>query len=1077
MITENISIKGASVPFTDYLQALRGKPSDQSTEHTYRADLEKLLEAIAGGAFQIIHEPARSREGLGAPDFQVKSKGQILGYIETKSLGENLTKALKSAQIEKYKKLTHNLLLTNYLDWLWIRPDQDVVEVNLVSAGKLESKRFTPDAQKIAQLDQLLKRFFAQEPRPIGRADDLAEALAMRSHDLREFFNEELKRQQQEKRGNRLTGLYDTFHRNYQLTQLEFADAFAQMLAYGLFLARLNAEHPGKACEPLTLFNAASFIPTNFELIRELVGFLSELTKPEYKDVSWAVDEILSILNNLNVRALRQDLSFNHKPLSDKREEAELFKKDPYVYFYEDFLGKYDAKLRKAKGVYYTPPPVVGFIIRAIHDLLKETFGLTDGLAAPRVTLLDFATGTGTFLLAAFQQIFDELPQGSGKREKLIQTHLLKDFYGFEYLMAPYTIAHLKLSQFLKSQGYDLHADERLQVYLANTLEALPPQEELFMPALSHESKQAHAIKKKPILVITGNPPYSGHSQNNGEWMRDLLKGKDTLHTPARKTDNYFEVDGQSLGERNPKWLNDDYVKFIRFAQWKMEQVDEGIVGIITNHSWLDNPTFRGMRQSLMKTFNQIYILDLHGNAKKKEVCPDGSKDENVFDIQQGVAIAIFIKKKGLSAKYSHADFWGLRKRKYIACTNNSLETIKWARLKPNKPFYFLSQQNEKGRKQYDTGWSVRDIFPLNNTGIVSKRDKIAFHFEQNTLIKVLKDFQNLPEEELKRKYEFKESRDGKVDFVKIHILEYGIEEKFLQKILYRPFDKRWTYYTDKSKGFLGWPVYDVMRHMLAGENVGLIATRVNRQVRLGYFFAANQLTDFHILDSAGDSTYLFPLYLYPEPGEQKGRKGELSFEEPNLQKKTENFSLEFRKFIDTKYKRRYTPEEIFGYIYAVLHAPGYREKYKEFLKSDFPRVPFVDDRKKFEKLSALGWELAETHLMRDGAINQLKRAYKNMGAYMGKGNDTVEYGKFALTGDKKLYINQDNYFANIPLDVWEFHIGGYQVIDKYLKSRKSRKLSLDEINTIETITQVLAFTIEQMKRIDSEFASTLVEK
>ena len=459
----------------------------------------------------------------------------------------------------------------------------------------------------------------------------------MRCHNLRDFLLEELERQDKENDEGRLHGLYASFKNDvfHELKLKEFADAFAQTLGYGLFLAKLNA---GERTD-VTLQNAKSYIPANFELIRELVDFLDELNREEYRGIKWLVEEILSILNTLDLTAIHEDLAFTKRQgrlFPPTEEERLLFTRDPYVYFYEDFLKAYDKDTRKARGVYYTPPPVVHFIIREVNDLLKDTFGIDQGLADhKRVTVLDFATGTGTFLLEVLHRIFETVPEGI--RAQVVKEHILKNLYGFEYLIAPYTVAHLKLSQFLNDKGYVMQRGERLNIYLTNTLEPIQPQANYLLPALSREVAAAQQIKDKPILVITGNPPYSGHSKNTGAWITALIN-------------TYKTVDGKPLGEKNPKWLQDDYVKFIRFAQWKMEQVEEGIVGIITNHSFLDNPTFRGMRQSLMQTFNRIYVLDLHGNRKKKESTPEGGKDENVFDIEQGVAISLLVKKERVVA-------------------------------------------------------------------------------------------------------------------------------------------------------------------------------------------------------------------------------------------------------------------------------------------------------------------------------------------------------------------------------------------------------------------------------------------
>jgi hypothetical protein len=620
-------------PFKPYFDSIKNLDIHDATEHTLRTSLENLLNTIAqqeNPKIKVIHEPKKDKSGLGAPDFKFKLNEAILGYLENKKIGENLDAILKSNQIAKYKQLSSNILLTNYLEWVWLKDGQIIQRETLCYASDVGHHKAKLDPGKAEKTAHIIANFFSSPPEKIARAKVLALALARRCHELRDFLFHELERQRKDHQEGKLYGLYGVFKKDvfHELELKEFADAFAQTLGYGLFLAKLNAGE-----QPVTLHNAKQFIPVNFELIRELVDFLDELEKDQYHGIKWLVEEILSIMNTLDLSAIHEDLAFTKRQgrlFAPTEEERLLFAKDPYVYFYEDFLKAYDKDTRKGRGVYYTPPPVVNFIIRAVNDILKRDFGISQGLAdRKRVTALDFATGTGTFLVEIVNSILDEVSEGI--RDQVIREHVLKNLYGFEYLIAPYTIAHLKLSQFLRDKGYTLQAGERLQIYLTNTLEPIEPQANWLLPALTREVEEAQKVKDQKILVITGNPPYSGHSKNNGTWISSLIE-------------DYKKVDGQPLGEKNPKWLQDDYVKFIRFAQWKMQQVPEGIVAIITNHSFLDNPTFRGMRQSLMQTFNRIYVLDLHGSTKKKERTPEGGKDENVFDIEQSVAISIFVK-------------------------------------------------------------------------------------------------------------------------------------------------------------------------------------------------------------------------------------------------------------------------------------------------------------------------------------------------------------------------------------------------------------------------------------------------
>jgi len=554
---------------------------------------------------------------------------------------------------------------------------------------------------------------------------------------LRDFLGEELVRQQREDTTGRLYDLFGIFRDQvfHELTLKEFADAFAQMLAYGLFLAKLNAGN-----KEVDLHNVKQFIPGSFRLIRELADFLDLLENEPYEDIRWVVEQILSITNGLDLAAIHEDLSFRHRKVrrglrAKSEEEARLFERDPFVYFYEGYLSRYDSKLRDARGVYYTPPPVVNFIVRAIDEILKdsELFGIREGLADhSRVTVLDFACGTGTFLLEVFERIFDNIGgTESGRADLIVREHFLENIFGFEYLIAPYTIAHLKLSQYLADRGHELKDSERLQIFLTNTLEPIEPQKSLLLPELTHEVEAAQEVKEKPILVITGNPPYSGHSRNMGPVARASV-------------DPYKFVDGEPLGERNPKWLQDDYVKFIRFAQMKMDSVDEGVVGVITNHSYLDNPTFRGMRRSLMETFDQIWILDLHGNARKKERAPDGDDDQNVFDIEQGVAIALFVKKPGAEKGVWHADLWGKRLGKYRSLFETAKGDVEWRLLSPITPFYLFIPQDQSAWAAYAEGKSINEIFATSSVGIVTARDKLTLHFERDNLISVIKDFSQL---------------------------------------------------------------------------------------------------------------------------------------------------------------------------------------------------------------------------------------------------------------------------------------------------------------------------------------------
>jgi predicted helicase len=1084
--------------FETYYTSLQSQNLNEVTEHTFRPALQKLLEEIAATPnIKILHE-GKQEGKFGRPDFKITSVEKTIGYVENKKINENLNKVLKSEQIQKYKQLSGNILLTNYIDWIWIKNDE-ITQVSLCRLSDIESKKAALEPGKAEAVLQVIKGFFSFAPEGIATPGKLADALAVRARLLKDFLLEELIKQAKENQTGRLYGLYATF-KDFVFSELsvsEFADAFAQNLTYGLFLAKLNAD-----TKELNLYNVKQFIPDSFQLIRELVGFLDELNNPEYKETRWIVNEVLDVMNSLDLPEIQKNLSFNKKA----KDADDFTIKDPYVYFYEDFLASYDKALRKAKGVYYTPPPVVNFIVRAIDDVLQDVFEISEGLAdRKQVTVLDFATGTGTFLIEILQQIFEKVTSPA-KRELIIREHILKNIYGFEYLIAPYTIAHLKLSQFLKENNYNLADNERFNIFLTNTLEPIDKQMKIpLLPALTKESREAQHVKDKPILVITGNPPYSINSKNNSLWIGNKIK-------------TYYQVDGKPLGERNPKALQDDYVKFIRFAQDKIDNVEQGLVAIITNHSFLDNPTFRGMRQSLMQTFDVMYFIDLHGNAKKKEQTPEGGRDENVFDIEQGVAVSIMIKSKGLKKQIFHTDFWGRRGEKYKISLASDLKNILWNELRPNSPFYLFEPQNQNYRKIYDSFFCIKkEIFRNDSMGVTSGDDKMFVSFNEEELGKRIQK-------------------------------EFGKTNKdYLKKYTYRVLDNRVIYYDTK---LIDRAREEIMNNLLT-SNYAVTTIRNSRsQQNWNFVFVSNLIIDKSVMSSL-DNANIFPLYLYEkkqgifteiDPPQKVLTQAEIDFErktqdyreaeneflrykklfdnyvnpsheekdkyeefktvfeklralfesnktefeavqkrvarqeKDNLEDgveilddyiKTENFTKEFKTFIREKYTTRFTPEQILSYIYAVLHSPVYRNKYAEFLKIDFPRIPFTDEAETFEKMAILGWELIQTHL-------QNKIPKLPLGIYEGEGNNEVDKPVFvqntALESEPmngKLRINKTQYFDKVPADVYKFQIGGYQVLDKYLKDRKGRTLSLDEIENVEGIVKILAFTLTQMQKIE----------
>jgi predicted helicase len=831
---------------------------------------------------------------------------------------------------------------------------------------------------------------------------------------------------------------------------------YAQTIAYGLFAARCT----NSGNKEFTRKDAAFLLPKTNPFLRKL---FNHIAGPDLDDrIAWLVDDLAQVLAQADMAAVLQDFG--------KRTARE----DPVVHFYETFLTAYDPRVREMRGVYYTPEPVVSYIVRSIDYLLKTRFGRPNGLADEKTLILDPAVGTATFLYMVINEIYQAIA-GKGQQglwNDYVADKLLSRIYGFELLMAPYTVAHLKLGLLLQETGYQFRSDQRLGIYLTNTLEeAFKKSEKLagFNEYIVEEANAAAEIKKeKPIMVVLGNPPYSGHSANKGEWARQLVE-------------RYKTVDGKPLGEKNPKWLQDDYVKFIAFGQWRIEHTGQGVLGFITNHSYLDNPTFRGMRQSLMNTFTHIYILNLHGNALKKEVCPNGSKDENVFDIQQGVAIGILVKqldKKG-TATIHYADLWGLREGKYRVLLETDLNITSWNELKPNSPHYMFLPQNVSELTEYIKGWKVTDVFPVNSIGIVTARDDLTIKWSVKEVEATIRDFASLPAEDAREKYNLgKDVRDWKVELAQKDLKDSGLGSQNIVPILYRPFDTRYTYYTGHSRGFHCMPRGEVMRNMLAGPNLGLIARRQMIGELMSYFYVSRLIISDGVIrsDNKGSESF-FPLYLYPveekaQPDKSGGKEGGVqpvmqtqTKREPNLNPKfikavSDKLGLKFIEEGKGNLEQTFGPEDIFHYAYAIFHSPTYRTRYAEFLKIDFPRLPLTSDKELFKSMVAKGAELVSLHLMESPALNNLITKYPVAGS---NEVEKVTYDE----SNQRVYINKTQYFEGMLPDVWEFHIGGYQVCQKWLKDRKGKTLSYDELTHYQKVIVALKETIRLMAEID----------
>ncbi|GAA8884856.1 DNA methyltransferase [Helicobacter pylori] len=1075
----------------EYLESIKDLTPEKN-ELAHRPSLYNLLDRLKdhfNKEFKIEHEP--KREQGSQPDFRVSFQGLNIGYIENKRAGTDLSQLLKSDQIRKYLELNPNLMLTDYLNFMWVGKDENNAplvkkEISVASPDEL-SKPLKPKPQTERDLIELFKSFFNHEAAPITNAKDFATHLSPRTRYLKDAL---IKYQEK----TQVSSIFNNF-KEYLYEELsfeDFSDALAQTLTYSLFLAKLN--HP---FEKINLDNVRSSIPENFAVIREMADFLKKLDG--IKEIQWLLNEILSSINHVDMDSILKDLNDD---------------KDPYLHFYETFLSAYDPKLRESKGVYYTPDSVVKFIINALDSLLKTHFkdaplGLKSALDNENIKLLDFATGTGTFLLEAFRKALEMRKTSDGgistKEDKY--QNLLKQFYGFEYLIAPYAIAHLNISQAFKEEfKKPLKENDAFKIILTNTL--IQPSEIAayrgLNPIFETELLNAQEIKKdENILIITGNPPYSGASSNEGlfEWevkatygiepefqtieiekkvkladkIKTLLKNIQTQKQGDKSVKNTNKDAIKNLkqihskyklqDERNPKWLLDDYVKFMRFAQNKIESLGHGLFGFISNNAFLDNPTFRGLRRSLLECYDELYILNLHGNARKKEKTPQGADDENVFNIKQGVSINLFVKKaQTTKPKIHYYDVYGEKAEKYAFLAQNDLNSIEWLELTPREPFYLLLPLKTPLSDEYEQGFSVKDMFQIGSTGICSQRDHVVFHKKKESLLELLKDFSTLEPSELRRKYDIgNDGRDWRLEYAIRDVRANADKlEKYIVLCQYRPFDYRWTYYTGKSKSFIAYPRGDVFKHMLppppptnpktpnqTRKNVTLITSRrFCQSQKSGVGFVSNKISDLRTWTCPGmeGGDYVNPLY-----------------HNPNY---TENFTPKFRDFIDKHYNHSFEPLEILGYIYALLYSPNYRKRYESFLKIDYPKILFTENKDLFRTLSLLGIELIGLHVLNQESLNysfeKLKDATIGESCYieMHERNPII---KKPSHNEQRLYINHSAYFSGVSQEIYDYRIGGYCVLDKYLKSHKNEPCDFDHVTRI---IKVIARTIEIQKTL-----------
>jgi predicted helicase len=1027
-----------------------------SREHSYRGDLQTLLETLAPDVL-VTNEPARV--ACGAPDYIITRKNIPIGYIEAKDIGADLSNKNYKEQFDRYKQSLNNLIITDYLTFqLFI----DGIFVTSISIGEIQGSKIVSRPENFAGFTNLIKNFCIYTGQTIKSASKLSKMMAGKARLLANVIERALDPdisdgEIYEPQNLNLHNQYESFKQIliHDITVKSFADIYAQTIAYGMFAARLH----DTSLENFTRQEAAELIPKSNPFLRKLFQYVAGYDLDDR--IKWIVDALADIFRATNIEELLKDFG------------KSTHQHDPMIHFYETFLTEYDPALRKSRGVWYTPEPVVNFIVRAVDDILKTEFGLSQGLAdtskikikvqtpgtgkpvekdVHRVQILDPAAGTGTFLAEVIKQIYQKFEGQQGIWSQYIDEHLLPRLNGFEILMASYAMAHLKLDMLLTETGYKPIKEQRLRIYLTNSLEEHHPDTgTLFANWLSTEANEANHVKRDtPVMVILGNPPYSGESSNKGKWIMDLME--DYKKEPGGK---------EKLNERNPKWINDDYVKFLRYGQHFIERNGEGVLAFINPHGYLDNPTFRGMRWNLLKTYDKIYALDLHGNSKKKETAQDGTADMNVFDIMQGVSINIFVKtgKKRVNelGKVYQFDLYGKREMKYDFLFGNSLVKIEYKELPNVAPNYFFVGKNFEEQKIYNKGFSVDELFILNNVGIVTSRDSFVIDDDKTVLADRLIDFFQSSKEDIQKEYQLKENTSWKINEVKQKAIAFNASS--ISKVSYRPFDDKFIYY---NNDFIERSRNEVMQHFLKGENIGIDLCRQLVSENYTHIFITNKIVDdSFVSNKTRERGYVFPLFRYPDTN------GQQSIDQ--FQIRTSNLNQVIVKNISDKLGLTFACEkdanqsifasiDVLDYIYAFLHSPSYREKYKEFLKIDFPRVPYPNNVDTFWKLVKLGYELRQIHLLESPIVNNFITIYPI--------NGSNEVAKLKYE-DGKVWINLDQYFDHVPQVAWEFFIGGYQPAQKWLKDRKGRVLSYEDIQHYQKIIVSLTETDRLMKEID----------
>jgi len=1035
----------------DFLNAVRNThQTGAATEHSYRPALQKLFNSL-DPAVSALNEPKRVK--VGAPDFVFRRGDISVGHCEAKDIDVDVRtkKGPNAEQKARYLGGLPNLIYTNCLDWVFYRDGEEVAHISI--ADFLMGIQPRPD--QFEALEHRLRDFIAQTPQSITSPKDLAERMAGKAVLIKDILFNSLK-EDKDKR-TELMDQYGAFkeHLIHDITAEDFADMYAETIAYGMFAARLHDQ----TLPTFSRQEALQLLPKSNPFLRNLFGYIAGPNLDER--ISWIIDDLAKVFQATNVRSIMKGFGTTTQ------------RNDPFLHFYETFLAAYNPKKRKARGVWYTPEPVVNFIVRAVDEVLKTEFELPLGLAdtskvtidwdtgqkgltkkgaitkssanaktqkeVHRVQILDPATGTGTFLAEAIKQIAPKVKKTApGSWSGYVEEDLIPRLHGFELLMASYAMCHMKLDMILTELEYKPKANPpRLGVYLTNSLEeGDPPNQTLpFAQWLSNEVRQANAVKRDmPIMCVIGNPPYAIRSSNLSSYQVSLIN-------------RYRSVDGKPIKEKSmlqfEKNLNNDYVKFIALAEQLIRKNDSGALGFITSHGFLSSPSYRGMRQQLMQTFDSIYIVDLHGNSDIKEDVPNGGADENIFDIKQGVSIIIGTRRVGGCSSIQYRDVWGSREEKYAFLAKQSLQSTEWATVTPKAPHYDFRPRDEAVDEGYQKYPSITEIMPQYSSGVITARDDFAIDESRDALRKRIHDFthdKTKDEAELREKFSLRAKEGWSVLEARRKLLEITNPDQCLQRISYRPFDTRYIFF---DESVVWTTARATMDSLVDGKNICLATARSEKSGTCSHFFVSNKLVETKFSERTTQSA-VFPLYLHSSGGLDATKKR--TNIAPSVIKKYQEILGEAPK-----------PLELFDYIYGVLHSLKYREKFRAFLRSDFPRIPWPKSKKVFEDVSSKGTQLRRLHLMEAAIVGETPFPFKGDG-------DRVVAGTEFKAG--QIWINDSQYFEGATAVSWDFFIGGYQPAQKWLKDRKGRALTFADIKHYQQILKVLSETDRIMKTI-----------